>query len=393
MRRRNFLAIGAGAAGVVAMPPIAAAAATTTASGTGRSAAALADVQLGTLRQLAERIGLHIGTAVIPFDLDTPAYTAVLASQFSVVTPGNEMKWGVVEPQQGVFDWSGADRLVKFAKQNAQLVRGHTLLWHNQLPDWLTTGVGNGTITKSQLWDLLEHHIFTEMGRYRGKIWQWDVANEFFTDSDPSTLNPTDFWISNLGPTVIPRAFRWAREADPHALLFYNDYNIAGEDGTNAKSDAAFAWLLQMLEQGVPIDGVGDQGHLDTQFGFPTKMTQNFQRFASLGLKVAITEADVRTFVDGPTTQVPTDNLAIFAQPYEFSQMLRAVLAVPECISFTAWGFGDADSWIPGFFTGEGYATLYDVNLQPKPAFFALQQDLQLAAFGAPKRSLGKRHF
>src|SRR5450759_2286253 len=128
MRRRNFLAIGAGAAGVVAMPPIAAAAATTTASGTGRSAAALRDLQSGTLRQLAERIGLHIGTAVIPFDLDTPAYTAVLASQFSVVTPGNEMKWGVVEPQQGVFDWSGADRLVKFAKQNEQLVRGHTLL-------------------------------------------------------------------------------------------------------------------------------------------------------------------------------------------------------------------------------------------------------------------------
>jgi endo-1,4-beta-xylanase len=393
MRRRNFLAIGAGAAGVVAMPPIAAAAATTTASGTGQSAAAPGDLQSGTLRELAERIRLHIGTAVIPFDLDTPAYAAVLASQFSVVTPGNEMKWGVVEPQQEVFDWSGADRLVKFAKQNAQLVRGHTLLWHNQLPDWLTTGVGNGAITKSQLWDLLERHIFTEMGRYRGKIWQWDVANEFFTDSDPSTLNPSDFWISNLGPDVIPRAFRWAREADPHALLFYNDYNIAGEDGTNAKSDAVFAWLRQMLEQGVPIDGVGDQGHLDTQFGFPTKMTQNFQRFASLGLKIAITEADVRTFVDGPTTQVPTDNLAIFAQPYEFSQMLRAVLAVPECISFTAWGFGDADSWIPGFFTGEGYATLYDVNLQPKPAFFALQQDLQLAAFGAPKRSLGKRHF
>jgi endo-1,4-beta-xylanase len=141
-----------------------------------------------------------------------------------------------------------------------------------------------------------------------------------------------------------------------------------------------------MLDQGVPIDGVGNQGHLDTQFGFPTRMQQDFERYASLGLKVAITEADVRTFVDGPTTQVPTNHLAFFAQPYEFDQMMKAALAVPECISFTCWGFGDADSWIPGFFKGEGYATPYDVNLNPKPAYFALQQDLRLAAFGAPRR-------
>ena len=391
MERRSFLAMGAGAAGAVAMPGVATAA---TAARSARPASSPPDLPApGSLRALAGKIGLRIGTAVIPFDLDTPAYTAVLASQFSVVTPGNEMKWGVVEPTQGTFDWSGADRLVAFAEQNGQLVRGHTLLWHNQLPGWLTTGVANGTISNSRLTDLLEQHIFTEMGRYRGRIWQWDVANEFFTDSSPSTINPNDFWVSHLGPGIIPRSFRWAREADPHALLFYNDYNIAGEDGTNAKSDAAYAWLQQMKDQGVPIDGVGDQGHLDTQYGFPTQMTQDFQRFAALGLKVAITEADVRTFVDGPATQVPTDHLATFAQPYEFSQMLQACLAVPECISFTAWGFGDADSWVPGFFTGEGYATLYDVNLQPKPAFYALQQDLQLAARGAPQRIGGRPHF
>jgi len=127
------------------------------------------------------------------------------------------MKSGVVEPTRGVFDWSGTDRLVAFAEQNGQLVRVHTLLWHNQMPTWLTTGVSNGSISKTQLMDLLEQHIFTEVGRYRGRIWQWDVANEFFTDANPSGLNPNEFWISNLGPDVIPRAFRWAHEADPHA--------------------------------------------------------------------------------------------------------------------------------------------------------------------------------
>jgi endo-1,4-beta-xylanase len=385
MRRRSFLAMGAGALALpgLATAPASAATAATAQPAAGADASGAASE---SLRELAEKIGLRIGTAVIPFDLDTPAYTAVLAEQFSVVTPGNEMKWGVVEPTQGVFDWSGADRLVAFAEQNGQLVRGHTLLWHNQLPTWLTDGVANGTISNTELASLLKQHIFTEVTRYKGRIWQWDVANEFFTDSNPSMLNPNDFWISHLGPDIIPQAFRWAHEADPRALLFYNDYNIAGEDGTNAKSNAAFAWLKQMKSQGVPIDGVGDQGHLDTQYGFPTMMTENFQRFAGIGLKIAITEADVRTFVDGPTTQVPTDHLATFAQPYEFSQMLKAVLAVPECISFTVWGFGDADSWIPGFFKGEGYATLYDVNLNPKPAFFDLQQDLQLAAHGAPRR-------
>jgi endo-1,4-beta-xylanase len=377
MRLRRLLAIGA--AGVAAVFGTTAAASAAAGSGS--------TVAPDSLRALAANIGLRMGTAVIPFDLDHPDYQAIVAGQFSVVTPGNEMKWQVVEPTQGMFDWSGADRLVAFAEQHGQLVRGHTLLWHSQLPDWLTSGVANGTISNDQLRGLLHQHITTEVSRYKGRIWQWDVANEFFTDSNPSTINPNDFWVSHLGTGVIADAFRWAHQADPHALLFYNDYNIAGEDGSNAKSDAVFTWLKQMLAQGVPINGVGDQGHLDTQYGFSgTQMTQDLQRYASLGLKVAITEADVRTFVNNATDQVPTDHLATFAQPDEFGQMLKACLAVRQCISFTVWGFGDADSWVPGFFTGEGYATIYDVNLNPKPAYTELQQDLRLAAFGAPHR-------
>ena len=114
-------------------------------------------------------------------------------------------------------------------------------------------------------------------------------------------------------------------------------------------------------------------------------MQQDLARFASLGLKVAITEADVRTFVNNATDQVPTDNLATFAQPEEFSQMMKACLAVRQCILFTVWGFTDADSWVPGFFTGEGYATIYDVKQQPKLAYTELQTDLELATPAAPR--------
>jgi endo-1,4-beta-xylanase len=384
MRIRHLLTIGAAAAAVLAL-----------------TTAALAEPDSGSssrpprdsLRALAGKIGLRVGTAVIPFDLDHPDYAQILGDQFSTVTPGNEMKWQVVEPTQGVLDFSGGDRLVAFAQAHRQRVRGHTLLWHNQLPNWLTTGVANGTISNDQLRDLLHQHITDEVTHFKGEIWQWDVANEFFANSFdsapplPDGISSGDFWVSHLGEGIIADAFRWAHAADPRALLFYNDFNIAGEDGTNAKSDAVYAWVKLQLADGVPIDGIGDQGHLDTQFGFPTQMTQDLQRYASLGLKVAITEADVRTFVRDTATQAPTDHLATFAQPYEYSQMLKACLAVPQCISFTVWGFGDADSWIPGFFKGEGYADIYDVNLNPKPAYFDLQQDLTLAAFGAPDRT------
>ena len=179
MRRRSLLAMGAAGS-------VAAVLGTGTAASAAASGAKLAtranshhdEFDPTSLRALGHKIGMHIGSAIIPQDIDTPAWAAIAAAQFNVYTPGNEMKWQVVEPEQGVFDWTGADNLVAFAEANKARVRGHTLLWHNQLPTWLTTGVGNGTITSSQLWSLLEAHIFTEVGRYRGKIWQWDVANE-----------------------------------------------------------------------------------------------------------------------------------------------------------------------------------------------------------------------
>jgi endo-1,4-beta-xylanase len=381
------LTAGAAGAAAVLVGGTSASAAVSSRAAAGKAPAGGAPATTAPLRDLAAPIGLRFGTALIPQDIETPSYAAIASSQFSVVTPGNGMKWQIVEPERGVYDWSQADQLVQFAEANGQLVRGHTLVWHNQLPDWLTTGVGNGSISTSQLWDLLHNHITTEVSRYRGRIWQWDVCNEFFLDGDPSGLDPKNFWTAALGPDVIPNAIRWAREADPNALLFYNDYNIAGEDGTNAKSDAVYAFVRQLLKDGVPIDGVGNQGHLDTQYGWnPQLLRQDLERYASLGLKVAITEADVRTFVNNATDQVPTDNLALFAQPYEYSEMLKAALAVPQCISFTVWGFTDSDSWVPGTFAGEGYAAIYDVNQQPKAAFYSLQSDLALAAFGAPHR-------
>jgi endo-1,4-beta-xylanase len=347
-----------------------------------------------SLRSLGAQFGLRVGTAVTPYDLDpsNSAYYSIVAKQFSVLTPENAMKWQVVEPTEGTYDWSGGDQVVAFAREHGDLVRGHTLLWHNQLPTWLTQGVDGGSISNAELFDLLRQHIITEVTHFRGEIWQWDVANEFFADSGATCILPDgidcgDWWVQHLGEGIIADAYRWAHEADPHALLFYNDYNIAGEDGTNAKFNAVYNWLQKMRAEGVPIDGVGDQGHQDTQYPFPTLMTQDLKKYASLGLKVAITEADVRTFVNNSTAQQPTDSMAPSAQAYYYDQMLKACLAVPNCISFTVWGFDDTESWVPSTFKSEGYADIYDVNLNPKLSYSTLQQDLELAAHGAPKRA------
>jgi len=344
------------------------------------------------LRALAAPIGLRIGTAVAPANLADPAYAEIAGRQFNVITPENELKWETVEPTRGSYDWSAADRLVDFARAHGQQVRGHVLLWHNQNPAWLVDGVENGTISTAQLREILHQHITAEVTHFKGRIWQWDVANEFLADAwspapNEHGINSDDFWVSHLGEGVIADAFRWAHEADPKALLFYNDYNITGEDGTNAKSDAAYDLAKRLRQQGVPIDGVGEQAHLDTQYGFDAdRFRTDLQRFASLGLKVAITEADVRTFVDSAETQVPTDPAAVAKQSEYWSGLLNGCLAVRQCISFTVWEFDDADSWVPGWFTGEGAATPYDVHLQPKAAYRTLQQDLREAKHTAPKR-------
>jgi len=377
----NFRLMAAAAASVLALA--------------GPAIAVEGSTSASTLRALGAQVRLRIGTAAVPSDFIDPTLSQITAEQFSVLTPGNEMKWQVVEPQQGNFNWTGADNLVNFAEAHGQRVRGHTLVWHNQLPNWLTQGVTNGTINDSQLRELLHQHITTEVRRYRGRIWQWDVVNEMLADSNPSQVKPTDFWIAHLGVGILADVFRWAHAADPDAILCYNDYNIAGEDGSNAKFNAALALVKSLLAQKVPIDCVGDQGHLDLQFGFnPILMTQDLQAYANLGLKVAITEADVRTFVEttdnnqtpivSPSDPTPSHTANPAAADW-YNGMLQSCLAVKACISFTVWGFADAESWVPGAFAGEGDADIYDVNLNPKPQYTALQQTLSLAP-GAPKR-------
>jgi endo-1,4-beta-xylanase len=258
-----------------------------------------------------------------------------------------------------VTDFSQGDALVRFARANHQLVRGHTLVWHSQLPAWLTSG----TFTPAELRDILRRHIFEEAGHFRGRIYAWDVVNEAFNED--GTLRQT-IWLNALGPGYIADAFRWAHQADPHAKLYYNDFNL---ESIGPKSDAALALVKQLQAQHVPIDGVGFQGHLSIEFPYPDTFGANLQRFAAAGVDVAITEGDVRMVLP-----VTPEKLA--TQATYFGNMMRGCVAVRRCVSFTLWGFTDKYSWVPGFFAGEGAATPLDESFQPKPAYFALRDAL-----------------
>ena len=331
-----------------------------------------------TLRQAAPH-GFVVGTAVAggghhedmpypdPFPNDRK-YRHLVGKEFSSVSPENQMKWEFIHPQEDVYNFGPADAIVSFAWWHRQEVRGHTLLWHNQNPGWLE----QGDYTPEELRAILREHIKTVVGRYRGHIDQWDVANEIFDDA--GNLRTTDnIWLRELGPGIIADAFRWAHRADPRALLFFNDYNV---ESVNAKSNAYYALIQQLRADGVPVHGFSVQGHLSTRYGFPGDLRANLQRFADLGLETAVTELDVR--MDLPPSGEPTPEQEQQQASY-YQQFLEACLAVDTCNSFTLWGFSDKYSWVPVFFPSEGSATVMTEEFQRKPAYYALLETLAAA--------------
>ncbi|MGW7211803.1 endo-1,4-beta-xylanase [Streptomyces collinus] len=309
------------------------------------------------LRDLAAAKGKVMGTAVTGSKL-TGTYGETAGREFNWLTPGNAMKWGSVEPSRGTYNWAEADGIVDFAETHGQQVRGHTLLWHQQNPGWLTSG----SWTRDQLGAIVQDHIATEVGRYKGRVAAWDVVNEPFNED--GTYRPTLFHTT-LGQDYIAQALTWARAADPGAKLYINDYNV---EGVNAKSTALYNLVKSLKERGVPIDGVGLQAHLIVG-QVPSTLQQNIQRFADLGVDVAITELDIRM-------QLPATQAKLTQQAADYKAVTTACVAVARCTGVTVWGFTDSDSWIPDTFPGQGAATPYDENYRPKPAYHAIAEAL-----------------
>jgi len=327
-----------------------------------------------SLREAARGSGMLIGTAVRPAQLSEAAYASTLAREFNMLEPEDALKWEVVHPERASFDFSQADQIVDFAIRHNMKVRGHTLVWHRQNPKWLT----DGKYTSDELAEILEKHIKTVVGRYRGKILAWDVVNEAFDELRPGTLRST-IWrdqpgigLAADGNSYIERCFRWAHDADPEALLFYNE---AEAEVVNPKSDAIYAMVRDFRRRGVPIDGVGLQMHIANLHADVVPITANIERFTALGVQVHITEMDVALPVDANGNARPED---LQRQADIFRQIALACLAHRGCTAIQTWGFTDKYSWIGSHSKKtQGAALLLDRNYRAKPAYAALRDALE----------------
>lgn len=312
-----------------------------------------------TLRAGAEAQGRYFGVSVGQGDLGNSAATNVAGTQFDMITPENEMKWDTIEPSNGSYNFGPGDAIVSFATAHGERVRGHNLVWENQLPSWVTS------LPASQVKAAMEAHITAEVTHYKGKIYAWDVVNEPFND-DGSYRQDVFYNAFGGGPAYIADALRTAHAADPNAKLYINDYNI---EGSGAKSNAMYSLAQTLLAEGAPLSGIGFESHFIVG-QVPSSLQSNMQRFTALGLDVAVTELDDRM-------STPASSANLQQQATDDANIVKTCLAVSRCVGITQWNISDADSWVPGTFSGQGAATMFDTNYQPKASYTSV-----LAALG-----------
>ncbi|GFJ91987.1 endo-1,4-beta-xylanase [Phytohabitans rumicis] len=319
-----------------------------------------------TLRLAAATRGKFIGFAAATNLLTNDAsYRSIAQTEFNQVTAENAMKWDATEPNDNQYSFAGADQVVAFAQANSQVVHGHTLVWHSQTPGWVQG------LSATAMRTAMQDHIATVVGRYASNpaVQSWDVVNEIFNEDGTRRAS---FWQNTLGDSYVADAFRYARAADPDARLCINDYNV---EGIGAKSNAMYNLVQSLRAQNVPVDCVGFQGHLGTQYGFPSQVQQNMQRFADLGVQVRVTELDVRSVLPMDATKTQT-------QITYYTNVVNACIAVTACAGITIWGIDDGHSWVPSTFSGQGAALLWDASYNRKSVYDAVNAALDAGGGG-----------
>jgi endo-1,4-beta-xylanase len=332
-----------------------------------------ADSAPTTLRRAADRTGILVGTAVRPSLFSEAAYSETLSREFNMIEPEDVMKWWVVRRDEGTFDFRQSDEVVRFAQAHGMKVRGHCLVWDHDNPQWLTQGHFN----PEQLSQLLQQHIATVVKHYAGQVFAWDVVNEALDENgnvkNSLWYNQPGIGLAGKGTAYVGQAFRWAHEADPHALLFYNE---AEGEGLNRKSDAVYAMVKDFKHRAVPIDGVGLQLHI-SRLDFDTASVRaNIARLTTLGMQVHITELDVSLPVN---SNGQANNEDLLRQAEIYRGIARACLENAGCTAIQTWGFTDKYSWIGSHSHGtRGAALPCDREYKPKPAYDAILSELSL---------------
>ena len=316
-----------------------------------------------------------MGVAVSPRSLQPGPEAELIKKHFSSLTAENVMKPQPIHPNENEYNWEPADQIVEFAQANGMKMRGHTLCWHNQTPKWFFEDKEGKTASKEVVLQRLKTHIEAVVGRYKGKIYAWDVVNEAVPDA-PGSLYRTSEWYKIVGEEYIVKAFEYAHAADPAALLFYNDYNTEKPD----KRDRIYTLVKGLLDKGVPIHGVGLQGHWSVDEPSAAALEESIRRFAGLGLAVQITELDVSVYTSGSAERtLDAPNAGVFTPEREQKQLEQYRLIMEVCrknqdklSAVTFWNISDRHSWLDNFPVKgrKNFPLLFDQNLQPKKAYW-----------------------
>lgn len=307
-----------------------------------------------------------IGVAVSPAELEyNTSYREIVLAQFNRFTPGNALKPDALHPVFNAFSFYEADSLIALAEQQDKLVHGHTLIWHNQIPGWMQGFKGS----KQEWIEMMKLHIQTVVAHFGDKVPSWDVVNEAFEENGSFRES---IWFQNIGQDYIKLAFQFAHEANPDALLFYNDFNVAQR---SRKCKAIAAHLSELKEEGVPVHGMGMQLHIFNSIPSENAIRTAVDAFVEKGFLVHFSEVDISMNLNG---DMKLSHGKLQKQGNRMKALVDIFQEIPPAQQFgiTVWGVSDRDSWIPSFFGREDYPLLYDGDYVPKPMYCGFKQGL-----------------
>ena len=315
-----------------------------------------------------------IGVAVSPRMVQPGPDAEFIKAQFNSMTPENAMKMGPIHPEENRYNWTDADAIANFAQQNNIKLRGHTLCWHNQTPPWLFVDADGKQVSRDVLLARLKQHITDVMGRYRGKIYAWDVVNEAVPDTGTDIYRKSKFY-EIIGEDYIEKAFQYAHEADPSAQLFYNDYNTENA----SKRDRIYRMLKKLTDKGVPINGVGLQAHWSIYEPTAKELEESITKFASLGLKIQFTEVDMSVYPKEHVRRAKKDtDISEYTPEMQAKQAAQYKMVFDvfrkhrdKITGVTFWNLTDKYSWLDNFPVPgrKDYPLLFDKDGQPKKAY------------------------
>ncbi len=327
---------------------------------------------------LKDYIDFPVGTAIrIEALTGDTELQALQKMNFNSITSASDMKMNKILAKEGEYYWGTVDSILNYAQMNNQRLFGHNLIWHSSTPTWIKEKA-----LKDSKWmaEFMKEYITTYVGRYKGKVKAWDVVNEGL-ESAGGAMRET-IWYKTIGKDYIAKAFTYAHEADPDAILFYNDFNIERD---TVKLNATLDLIQDLRSKGVPISGIGFQMHIRMDIPDET-IAYALKKAADTGLQIHLSEVDIifNTHNDTRNGGIQihnelTDEMRI-AQAEKYKNlvlMYRRIVPKEQQFGITLWDFTDRDSWINGFFNLKDWPTIYDEHLQPKPAYFGFLEGLK----------------